>query len=338
MNANRRTRAAHQAGVTLVEMMVAVAVGLILMAGIIQLFVSNKQAYRIQEGASVLNENARYAVNQIQYHLRLGDHWGGVETSGVTVDGGISLPLAVDCTESPVVSGVGLIGFEDDSSSPLDCIAAGDYVPNTDVIVVRYGRPVRVPTGSLANNTLYVRSAIGRRAVIFEAQDIASLGADIYDPADEDPDSIANFAYATVIYFIRPCASQDLGTAGLCDAADDDTPTLARYVLEGNTLVQEDVIAGVEQMQLTYGVDMDGDLTADRYDDADTITAANDWPSVVNVRMSLVIRNDQIDVTYTDDRTYRLYGGYDYEPVAADQKFRRKLFNFVIQVRNQTRA
>src|SRR5690606_24560271 len=113
---------ARQRGITLVEMMVAGVVGLILLVGITQLFVSNKRAYRIQEGANVLNETARYALSQIQYPLRLADHWGAVEGDNIEVDGGVPA-LAVDCAEAPAISSVGIEGFDGVAAgTPLSCI------------------------------------------------------------------------------------------------------------------------------------------------------------------------------------------------------------------------
>lgn len=342
-------------------MMVAVTVGLILLAGIIQLFVSNKQAYRIQEGTSVLNENARYALTQIEHDLRMADHWGGVEEDLVTVDGGVSA-LATDCApESPLVSAIGIRGFDGNATaSPLpSCIPVADYVKGTDMVVVRYagpGQPAtgcastwksypgRVPTDCLKNPRIYVRAAMGRRAVIVDNSDVASLPADIYDGANKDPDPIANYEYNVVVYFVRPCASQDRGTANLCDGADDTTPTLARLVLgENNLVVQEDIIAGVEQMQISYGVDVNNDFTADIYQDAADVTANDSWAKVVNARVSLLIRNSERDVSYSDTTTYRLYGGptgagVSYTVPAADRNFHRKLFNFTVQIRNFTRA
>jgi len=159
---------------------------------------------------------------------------------------------------------------------------------------------------------------------------------------DETPD-VANFEMRTVIYFLRPCASQDLGTAGVCDAADDNLPTLTRLTLEGTSLVQQDVTAGVEQMQLAYGVDTNGDRSPELYQSAEAVTAANNWPSVVDVKLSLLIRNTEIDVSYSDTTTYQLYGGADgaaveYQVPAIAQQYRRKIYNSSIQVRNMTRG
>jgi len=339
----------RQRGITLVEMMVAMVVGLILLVGIVQLFASNKQAYRIQEGANVLNENARYIMNQIQYDLRMGDHWGGVERDDVEVMSDIDA-VDGDCTGAAAsIDVVGIFGIDGEAASPLDCIPDSDYVPDSDIVVIRYAEAVRRATGNLADDRVYVRSAIGRRAAVFQGVNKGDLPADLL-PADLDAATIeeevpdtANFEFRTVIYFLRPCASQDLGTAGECDEDDDTIPTLTRLTLDGMSLVEQDVIAGVEQMQLSYGVDTDGDRTPDYYSSAENLTTDDDWDKVVDVRLSVLIRNTEIDVTYVDENTYKLYGGEDgagveYTAPEDVQRYRRKLYNSSIQVRNMTRG
>ena len=261
----------RQRGITLVEMMVAMVVGLILLVGIVQLFASNKQAYRIQEGANVLNENARYITNQMQFDLRMGDHWGGVERDAVEVMSDIDA-ITDDCGgDAAALDVVGIFGIDGEADSPLDCVPDADYVPNSDIVVIRYAEPTRRASGTLEDDHIYVRTAIGRRAVIFQGGNLADLDADLA-PTDADAATVeeevpelATFEFRTVIYFLRRCASQDLGTPGVCDAADDASPTLARLSLQGTALVAQDVVAGVEQMQLAYGVDTDGDRAPDYY-------------------------------------------------------------------------
>jgi prepilin-type N-terminal cleavage/methylation domain-containing protein len=331
----------RERGMTLVEVMVSITVGLILLSGIISIFISNKTAYRLQESTNVLNENARYALNQMQYHLRMGDHWGGVERDSIEVDAPLAaLGITTTCTESNAISATGFVGIEGGATSPLDCIDDDDYEPNTDILIVRFGEPERVlSVDVVASTDIFIRTAVGRRGVIFQGSNLASLPADIYDAADPDPHPIANYRYMTVIYYIRQCASQDAGTPDVCDAADDSTPTLARLVLSGTTLVQEDVVAGVEQMQISYALlDESVDPPNLEYKNATTIQANNEWAEVANIQVSLVIRAEEYDVAYVDNRTFAMYGGYLYTPVTADRNFRRKLFNFSVQIRNQTRA
>lgn len=342
----------RQRGITLVEMMVAMVVGLILLVGIVQLFVSNKQAYRIQEGTNVLNENARYLMNQMQYDLRMADHWGGVEASEIDVDGGIGA-ITDDCDGAAAALQVaGVYGIDGEAASPLDCIPDSDYVPNSDIVIVRYAQPSREASGVLQGDRVYVRTAIGRRGYVFRGEDLADLPSDL-TPETADAETIevevvgegnvANFQYRTFVYFLRPCASQDRGAAGVCDDADDRIPTLTRLSLEGLALVEQDVVAGVEQMQLAYGIDDNGDRSPDRYLSAEDVTDGNDWDKVIDVKLSVLIRNTELDTTADDSTEYTLYGGADgdgitYTVPADAAHYRRKVFNTSIQIRNMTRG
>ncbi|MSQ68553.1 MAG: prepilin-type N-terminal cleavage/methylation domain-containing protein [Gammaproteobacteria bacterium] len=336
-------------GVTLVEMLVAMVVGLILLAGIVQLFVSNKQAYRLQEGTNVLNENARYALAQIQYDLRMGDHWGGLEASEVTLLSGLDSVTGNCAGTAAAIVATGLYGYDGTATSPLACIPASDYVPNSDLLVVRYVDPLRKASGGLVASDFYLRAAIGRRGMIFQGNSKANLPSDLLsatlgqtDVYAESPEA-ANYPFHAMIYFLRPCASQDRGSAGVCDGADDSLPTLARLTLRGTSMVEEDIIAGVEQMQLSYGVDLNADRAPDIYRHATDVTTNNEWGKVVDVKLSLLIRNSERDTGYTDTTTYQLFGGaggasVSYTVPTNAQQFRRKAYNAAVQVRNMTRG
>jgi type IV pilus assembly protein PilW len=103
------------------------------------------------------------------------------------------------------------------------------------------------------------------------------------------------------------------------------------------------VTSGVEQLQFAYGLDANGDRSADLYQSADAVTAADAWDQVIDVKLSLLVRNAEVDATFDDDRTYELYGGADgaaveFEVPEEARHFRRKVFNSSIQIRNTTRG
>jgi type IV pilus assembly protein PilW len=58
-------------GFSLVEIMVALVAGLLLTAGIAQVYLGSKKTYNLQEQMSRLQENARYAIDRISHDIRM---------------------------------------------------------------------------------------------------------------------------------------------------------------------------------------------------------------------------------------------------------------------------
>lgn len=63
--------AKSQCGLTLIEMMIAMLIGVFLMAGAVQIFSSAKQAYQLQENLSRLQENGRFAMDILTKDIRM---------------------------------------------------------------------------------------------------------------------------------------------------------------------------------------------------------------------------------------------------------------------------
>ncbi|MGH8553557.1 MAG: PilW family protein, partial [Methylococcales bacterium] len=65
-----------QNGLTMIELMIAMLLGLLLMGGVVQIFVSSKQTFSVQEAQSRVQENGRLAMNFLPYDIRLADFQG----------------------------------------------------------------------------------------------------------------------------------------------------------------------------------------------------------------------------------------------------------------------
>jgi type IV pilus assembly protein PilW len=332
----------RQSGLTLIEIMVAMTLGLILLAGVIQLFVSNKRAFEVQTATNGMQENGRYAMKLLTDSLRAADHWGGVESSEV---GGTAAVSGLGSCDAAWILNYkeGIRGYEGASATPplpSGCIDPADYVANTDVFVVRHGggeyQPTAVVTDGNASD-VWLRTAVGRRARLFSAGAIGSLPTDLYDAGNEDAVGIYNYPYQVEAYFVRPCSGK-LGAA--CASTDDGgrpLPTLTRLALLNGTLQEQAMVGGVEQMQLDYGVDADLDNNADFYTDAATVSAAGQWNRVASVRLTLVVRSGERS-TLADTTTYNLPDGTTYTAPADAQMYQRKLFTSVVQIRNRSRS
>ncbi len=122
MNNGLLTRLKPQKGITLVEILVALAVGILLTAGMIQIFVSNRQAYRVQDGVSRLQENGRFAMTFMRQYISL---------AGYQAD-----PSAAQRTVFPPDNPIG--GFPNVFALPGQIIDGTDDNVNGDSINFRY--------------------------------------------------------------------------------------------------------------------------------------------------------------------------------------------------------
>lgn len=108
-------------GFTLVEILVALAIGALLTSGFVQIFSSSKKIYLIQDNLSRLQENARFAMDFLARDIRMAGH----------IDNAVP---------SSVFGGIAVTGCEDSNCSPIGGIPAGvDAGSNSgDTIVVSY--------------------------------------------------------------------------------------------------------------------------------------------------------------------------------------------------------
>ena len=103
----------------------------------------------------------------------------------------------------------------------------------------------------------------------------------------------------------------------------------------------QEIAEGVENMQVLYGEDLNGDFTPDRYVTADAVANPR---AVVSVRISLLVRTvDNLPLRPDDTNTYTLLGSTatatqtiidPEEGNANDQRFRR-VFGTTVFLRNK---
>ncbi len=119
----------------------------------------------------------------------------------------------------------------------------------------------------------------------------------------------------TVIYYVRNSATAGVG------------PALWQKV--GNNAEQE-LVQGVENMQVLYGVDTDGDLLANDYRVASLVT---DWRQVISLSVALLIRSPDEAGLEKDTRTYKLldktFGPFN-------DRRQRSVFTTTVVMRNRT--
>jgi prepilin-type N-terminal cleavage/methylation domain-containing protein len=322
-------------GFSLVEMMISIVLGLIIVAGLISVLMANRAAYTIQQGSNFNQESLRFAATRVAWSLRMADFWGGVKdtalttttnTSGITGPGGCNAAWVLNVGIG--APGNGITGYDGGATFPIaNCVDDANYVKYSDVVVVRYAdthgydpakasstTPFDSPTaGAVPNQTsIFVVSAVNQSATIFR------LG----EAVPSNPlDSISGryvYPYQIEMYYLRPCS--DPGADGKCGTADDGdagarSPTLMRMRMDSTgTLLSEEVVDGIEQLQLEYSSPVPGDTPG-----ATPFVSASkaNFPTVTQVRATIVARSTTRDTAVPHAGTFALSGHCAYEIDAA---------------------
>ena len=305
-------------GFTLAELMIAMAVGIVLVAGILAIYQGSKFGYLSQIALNQVFDTGRFAMDTLSEDVRRAGYLGG--NSDVSRIGGSTGPASAGfgtCAAENDTWGR-LVGRPvyglNDSNSGYACISDSDHLRG-DILVLRYAAP-REAT-SFDANRLYLRSSLIEGSLF-----IGSAQADATNQLASQPlrtSELVSFAYYV------GSSSQTCGGAAI--------PALFRKTLSADGRpVSEEVALGIDNLQVRYGVDQDGTGTANRYLDADSV---GDWDDVVSLRLWLLARAGCTEADYTNGNSYVMGDLRDDSAYVPGDGFRRRLYSTVVMLRNR---
>lgn len=305
-----RSRAAD-AGFSLIELMVAMIIGLLVLLATAGIFVSNRQTYDATESVGRLQENARVAFEIMARDIR--DAGGNPCSKVIPVANVLNNPT----TQWWMDFGNGIFGY---TNGGLPGSAAG-----TDAIEVKSGAPTGVtvtdhqPTSAQFKvNTINHGLSDGdvllvcdyRQAAIFQVTNASpgtnetvvhnsgtgtpgncSKGLGFRSPMDCSVNGTA-YQYGPNSQMVRFQAAQ-----WYIAENGRGTRSLYRRALRGSALQVEEVVEGVQDMDITYLVP-----GATEYVPAGSVTATQ-WREVNAVRVVLALRG--ADRVGTDGQVLR---------------------------------
>lgn len=253
-----------QFGLSLVELMVAMAIGLALMLVISSLFVGSKQTYRVQENNSRVQENGRFVMESLGQNLRIAGY-----RDDPSANPSVAFPAATGFTSATqFVSGV-----------------EGASTADSDEINIRFTGSGTASGTDPKNNTI----------------------------KDCGGNSVAGTALLTNRFYLSATSPKVLR----CDSS----------TASGTTTY--DVIDGVEDMQILYGQDTDGDKTPNRYVSASA--ASSNWNNIYAVRLCALISSGEDNIAPQAQRYIDCNG---VTKTATDRRLRRA-FSTTIYFRNK---
>ena len=268
-------------GLSMVELMVAMTIGLILTASIGYVYLGSRQTFRSMDDFSRIQENYRYAMDQIGMDVRQAGYSGCVNVSSIDPANPANIPLKPVATH-PL--GQALRGY----TSNVGWAASPNYVAGTDVLQVTaamgqgvnlskemddVGDPIEIngnPAGIDAGDTLLIVTANCTFAEVFTADEVDATPSikHVAPLSDKFTEAAEIYPLVDTFYYIgtNPAGNRSL------------------YRIQ-NGAAAEELVENVEDMELRFGVDTNNDFAIDAYVAAGGVA---NWRQVLSARVNLV--------------------------------------------------
>jgi type IV pilus assembly protein PilW len=310
-------------GFSLVELMVAMAVSLVLLAGALSILFSSKVTYSENERLARIQEAGRTTMEIILRDIRAAGFAGCTRTDPLKYQNGLVGPTSMLWNFAQPLS-----GFEAGASAWTPTLDASitNATVGSDVIVVRtsrLGKPVfrtnagTTPTGLISVDKAAAASVpVGTKMVIGDCEYAsvfnvtaftdsgatatiahvlgAASGNNVTDSltANFQIDSIVT-PIETIVYYVAP-VDPLVATSG---------PALWQTIGAGTSQM---LVEGVENIQLRFGEDTNGDQRVDTYV---TASGVANWANIISVSIAVLVRSPAETGLETDSRSYLLLGG-----------------------------
>jgi type IV pilus assembly protein PilW len=346
-----------QKGLSLIELMIAITLGLILLTGVMQVFLSSKTVFSTQQALSRVQETGRLAVEFLSKDIRMAGYMG----CATRVEGMKVINTLKNSSSALYDFATAIMGYTD-SNIPSG-ILSKTLTPNTDVIIIRSagGSGVEisktnnsaqlfatnvgaVESGACSNGTdkisgLCIKDIVVatdcEKTRVFQITNLSVSGSDVNvvhgtssfvpgndltswggasAPASETFGPGAELLMATnTIYFV---ATGEFSSR----------PSLWQKINNNDSM---EILEGVEDMNVLYGVDTDGDYVPDKYVRAE-VMVATEWPQVVAVKIDVLVSSIEDNVISETQKI--TFANEEIEPT--DRRL-RQVFNVTVGIRSR---
>lgn len=289
-----------QSGFGLVELMVAMTLGLVLLGSLGYVFIGTRGAFRVTDNLSRIQENARYALDVMARDVRMAGYVGCINIAAMKVNTIANPPV------SAIAPGNALIGYDNGTgwTNPTSIVrpaGAGDVLS----VMGAFGGEVNLtgnltpsnanvqingnPHGFVAGDVLLVTNCVN--ADVFKATSVSNSGTTV-TVAHANSSNTGNRIgeYGPDAFVMR--MEQLSYFIGNNPAGN---PALYRVGLDG---VAQELVENVREMQFRYGLDTDADGAVNSYSN----TPGN-WAQVVSVVINLLMRSPDNNVSTSTTQT-----------------------------------
>lgn len=349
-----------QRGMTLVELMVAMTIGVFIVGAVSAVYINTRGSFDYSTEVARIQETGRFALDTISRDIRMAGYNGcgkSVPTFNV-LNNSASNPLLNFATPIRGYEG----GYLGTLQAPLNALG---NISGTDIIVLIGGSPDGdlVVSGHNPNSAQIDTSAHSvqageillvtdcAKASIFQMTGPSNINNNatnvVHNSGTGTPGNCTKFLGASCpgssSYTYKPGATM----MRLSSNAYYIAPSVAvagmnslwslRLQGSNGTPVAQELLVGVDNMQIAYGVDNAGaDGSVDSYLTANNVT---NWSQVVSVRVSLLVRSTRVKTT-SDAQPYTYMsspGSLTESQTTPSDRILRQVFTETVVARNRTK-
>lgn len=291
-------------GFTLVELMVAIAIGTFMLGVMGKVLLDMKKTSITQTNIQKIQNDVNFSMEKINRDLRASGFRGCVSTydtslswvNFVNASGTSSYPSSM----IPIQGNYGSAGF----SPGLDSSLTGlNPLNNFDVLTIRetVGEPLILTTDmSNPSSVMIVSGGANTTLSVSDFAIISSCSAtSLFKVSSVNSTQITStngsgigntfaagsqiYNYKTIVYYVASDGSKN----NLYRKYGNNTPEL--------------VVTNVDKFRVLYGLDTDGDTNVDKYSFANNVS---NFKQVVSVKLGIVIKGDDRNTIGTDKGFY----------------------------------
>ncbi len=299
----------EQSGVGLVELLIAMVLALVLTMGIIEVFLGSKQAYRTQDALSRVQENGRFAMEELSRNIRMagfqgcgnmntlapnviangfpgGNFWSTNAVRGYQYDG------SFDPAYVGTAPGAGTAPSPLDGTDVISIIRVDDcdsYLTNpmgadTDIVEFNAANACDIDIGDpilitdCTSTDLFLVTDIDLVAGKIEHDNTSNSSNRLSKAYGNDA---RIYKFVQLDYFIQ---QNNFGELALFKRENGGTPI--------------ELVEGVEDLEVAFGEDTGTDFFVDQYS---TATAVSDWARISSIRPVLSLRSKDANITLENE-------------------------------------
>jgi type IV pilus assembly protein PilW len=296
--------ASISSGYSLVELLVAMVIGLFLLTGAYQITQVNKTNNILQKAVEQTQKDGRFAINHISYAIKTAGYSGfyGHFTTGA--ENLLNTPADDRWDISIPVSGFNNV------ANGATIVGITDFVANTDVLLLKGMNTNTVPVIDNADS-----------ATLAAATDSAFTAGDIVVVSDVDQTSLFRVGTvssdATTSTLTLVSGAGTPGNSALLDNSYNSEAEIAKYDVQmfyikngsngspalfkaniANTggvvsLQENELVSDIKDMQISFGIDNDNDQVLDVYRNASAVT---DWSQIASINLVLLANSNKDNI------------------------------------------